>query len=395
MAINGGSTYVDFRLTEEQQALRDAARRFARSELGELARELEANNVAVPLAMRRRYAEMGFLGINVPEAYGGMGLGHLEALLVLEEFAQVSPAVAFPVFESATGPMRTVLYFAGEPLRQRIVPQVVRGDIVVAVSMSEPGAGTALTDLTTRGRVEDDGIVISGQKRWCSGGGHADAYVVYCRLSDAPGAAGIGAVLIEKERKGVSFGRPEVLMGFRGIPSTDIFLDDVRVPRENLIVPAGGFKHLMEAFDLERCGNATMSLGIAAAALEEALAYVQERRQFGRPIVEFQAVQLKLADMAIKVEAARLLIWRAAQNAVDGLPSLADSSIAKCFANEMVREVAALGMQVMGGYGYSTEFRMEQRLRDAYGWGIAGGTIDVQKTNIAAALVGRRFNQRK
>jgi alkylation response protein AidB-like acyl-CoA dehydrogenase len=386
---------VDFRLTEEQQALRDAARRFARSELGELARELEANNVAVPLAMRRRYAEMGFLGINVPEIYGGMGLGHLEALLVLEEFAQVSPAVAFPVFESATGPMRTVLHFAGEPLRRRIVPQVVRGDIVVAVSMSEPGAGTALTDLTTRGRVEDDSIVISGQKRWCSGGGHADAYVVYCRLSDAPGAAGIGAVLVEKERKGVSFGRPEVLMGFRGIPSSDIFLDDVRVPRDNLIVPAGGFKHLMEAFDLERCGNATMSLGIAAAALEEALAYVQDRRQFGRPIVEFQAVQLKLADMAIKVEAARLLIWRAAQNAVDGLPSLADSSIAKCFANEMVREVAALGMQVMGGYGYSTEYRMEQRLRDSYGWGIAGGTIDVQKTNIAAALVGRRFNQRK
>jgi butyryl-CoA dehydrogenase len=337
---------------------------------------------------------MGFLGVNVPEAYGGMGLGHLEALLVLEEFAQVSPAVAFPVFESAAGPVRTVLHFSNEALRQRIVPQVVRGEIVVAVSMSEPGAGTALTDLTTRGRIEAGEIVISGQKRWCSGGGHADAYVVYCRLSDAPGAGGIGAVLVEKERKGVSFGRPEVLMGFRGIPSSDIFLDEVRVPIENLIVPAGGFKQLMEAFDLERCGNATMSLGIAAAALEEALIYVQERHQFGRPIVEFQAVQLKLADMAIRVEAARLLIWRAAQNASSGLPSLADSSMAKCFANEMVRDVTAAGMQVMGGYGYSTEYRMEQRLRDAYGWGIAGGTIDVQKTNIAAALVGRRFNQR-
>jgi alkylation response protein AidB-like acyl-CoA dehydrogenase len=386
---------VDFRLTYEQQALRDAARRFARGELSELARELEAKNEPVPLAMRQRYAEMGFLGVNVPEQYGGLGLGHLEALLVLEEFAQVSPAVAFPVFESATGPMRTVLHFASEPLRRRIVPDVVRGEIVVAVSMSEPGAGTALTDLTTRARSEAEEIVITGQKRWCSGGGHADAYVVYCRLSDAPGAAGIGAVLVEKERRGVSFGRPEVLMGFRGIPSSDIFLDEVRLPLENLIVPAGGFKQLMEAFDLERCGNATMSLGIAAAALEEALAYVQERRQFGRPIVEFQAVQMKLADMAIKVEAARLLIWRAAQNAAHGLPSLADSSIAKCFANEMVREVAALGMQVMGGYGYSTEYRMEQRLRDSYGWGIAGGTIDVQKTNIAAALVGRRFNQRR
>lgn len=385
---------MDFQLTDDQRALQETARRFARSELVDIARELETENEPVSLALRQRYAEMGFLGINIPTAYGGLGLGHIDALLVLEQFAQVSPAVAFPVFESATGPVRTVLHFANEPLRQRILPAVVRGDMVVAVSMSEPNAGTALTDLTTRGRIEGGQITLNGQKRWTSGGGHADAYIVYCRLSDEPGAAGIGAVLVEKERTGLRYGRPELLMGFRGIPSCDIFFDDVRVPVENMIVPAGGFKHLMEAFDLERCGNATMSLGIAAAALEEALAYVQDRQQFGRPIVEFQAIQLKLADMAIKVEAARLLIWRAAQNAANGLPSIADSSIAKCFANEMVREVAAMGMQVMGGYGYSTEYRMEQRLRDAFGWGIAGGAIDVQKTNIAAALVGRRFNQR-
>lgn len=385
---------MDFRLTDDQRALQQAARSFARGELPALARDLEEKNEPVPAAMRRRYAELGFLGINMPEAYGGLGLGHIEALLVLEEFAQVSPAVAFPVFESATGPVRTVLHFASESLRQRILPPVIRGEMVVAVSMSEPAAGTALTDLTTKARIDGDAIVLDGQKRWTSGGGHADAYVVYCRLSDAPGAAGIGAVLVEKDAPGLRFGKPEKLMGFRGIPSCDIFLDNVRVPRDNLIVPAGGFRKLMEAFDLERCGNATMSLGIAAAALEEALAYVQERRQFGKPLVEFQAVQLKLADMAMRVEASRLLIWRAAQNAADGLPSIADASIAKCFANEMVREVAAMGIQVMGGYGYSTEYRMEQRLRDGFGWGIAGGAIDVQKTNIAAALVGRRFSQR-
>ena len=386
---------MNFQLTDDQRALQETARRFARSELPEVARELEAKNEPVSQDLRRRYAEMGFLGINIPTEYGGLGLGHIEALLVLEEFARISPAVAFPVFESATGPVRTVLHFANEALRQRILPAVVRGDIVVAVSMSEPNAGTALTDLTTRARMDGDEIVVSGQKRWTSGGGHADAYVVYSRLSDAPGAAGIGAVLVEKDRSGLRFGQPERLMGFRGIPSCDIFFDEVRVPRENLIVPAGGFRQLMEAFDLERCGNATMSLGIAAAALEEALAYVQDRQQFGRPIVDFQAVQLKLADMAMKVEASRLLIWRAAQNAAAGLPSIADASMAKCFANEMVREVAAMGMQVMGGYGYSTEYRMEQRLRDGFGWGIAGGAIDVQKTNIAAALVGRRFNQRR
>jgi alkylation response protein AidB-like acyl-CoA dehydrogenase len=356
---------VDFRLAGEQRALRDAARRFARGELGELARELEGTNQPVPVAVRRRYGELGFLGVNVPEAYGGMGLGHVEALLVLEQFAQVSPAVAFPVFESATGPVRTILHFAGEPLRRRLVPQVVRGDIVVAVSMSEPNAGTALTDLTTRGRIADGEIVITGQKRWCSGGGHADAYVVYCRLSDAPGAAGIGAVLVEKDRRGVSFGRPELLMGFRGIPSSDIFLDDVRVPLENLIVPAGGFKQLMEAFDLERCGNATMSLGIATAALEEALAYVQERRQFGRPIVDFQAVQLKLADMATGITAARLLTYRAAETEAAGSLDPVLTAMARLQATSVAMQATLESMRIHGGYGYVSEFPVERFYRDA------------------------------
>ena len=385
---------MDFRLNEEQRALQDAARRFARGELLPLALELEEKNEPVPIEWRRRYADLGFLGVNMPEAYGGLGLGALEALIVLEEFARVSPAVAFPVFESATGPVRAVLQFGSESLKTRILPRVISGEAVVAVSMSEPQAGSALTDLTTRAQVGPDSIIISGQKRWCSGGGHADAYVVYSRMSDAPGAAGIGAVLVEKGAPGLRFGQPERLMGFRGIPSSDLFFDDVEVPLDNLIVPAGGFRNLMEAFDLERCGNATMSLSIAAAALDDALAYVQERSQFGKVIIEFQAVQIKLAEMAMKTEAARLLIWRAAQNAAEGFPSALESSIAKCFANEMVRDVAAAGVQLMGGYGYSRENRMEQRLRDGFGWGIAGGTIDIQKINIAASLVGRRFNQR-
>ncbi len=385
---------MDFQLSEEQAELQEAARKFARAETMDLARELEETNTPVPLAMRRRYGEMGFLGVNLPVEHGGMGLGHLEALLVLEQFAMVSVAVAFPIFEALTGPVRTIQHFASDALKAEIIPQVIKGDCVVAVSMSEPEAGTALTDLKTTGRIEGDEIVINGQKRWCSGAGHSDVYIVYCRLSDAPGAKGIGAVLVEKERKGVSFGRPEELMGFRGIPSADIFLDEVRVPAGNMIVPAGGFAQLMQAFSLERCGNATMSLGLAAAALEEATAYAQEREQFGKPIVEFQAIQLKIASMAMKVEAARLLIYRAAVNASQGLPTIFESSVGKCFANEIVREVTADGLQIMGGYGYSKEYGMEQRVRDGFAWGIAGGTTDVQKTNIAAALIGRRFNQR-
>ena len=385
---------MDFNLTEEQSALQEQARTFARNELADVAREIEASNEPISKAWKRRLGEMGFLGINVASAYGGMGLGSLEALLVLEEFAKVHPAVAFPIFESCVGPVKAIERFAPEALRQKVLPAVCKGEKVIAVAMSEPSAGTALTDLTTRGRIDGDSIVISGTKRWSSGGGHADGYLVYCRLSDAPGAKGIGAVFVEKDTPGLSFGSREMLMGFRGIYSADIFLDEVKVPLANLVVPAGGFPKLMEAFDLERCGNATMCLGIAAAALEDTLAYTQERQQFGKPLVDFQAVQLKVAEMAIKVEASRLLIHRAVSRAEGGFPSVADSSIAKCFANEMVREVTGNAMQLMGGYGYSKEYPAEQRFRDAWGWGIAGGAIDIQKVNITAALVGRRFNQR-
>ena len=386
---------MDFKLTSQQVELQQAARDFACGEMGTIARELENNNTPLPREWLKRYAEMGFLGVNVAEELGGLGLGNLEALIILEEFAKISPAVAFPIFESSVGPVRAVEHFANAGLVRSIVPKVCRGEMIVAVAMSEPDAGSALTDLKTRGEISGDTITLNGQKRWCSGGGHADAYVVYARLSDAPGAKGIGAVLVEKDTPGLGFGEAEHLMGFRGIPSADIFLDDVKVPIGNLIVPAdGGFRKLMEAFDLERCGNATMCLAIAQAAFDDTLDYVQDRQQFGKPLVDFQAVQLKLADMAMRLEASRLLIYRAAQNSADGLPSILDSSLAKCFANEMVRDVTGIALQLMGAYGYSKQFPQEQRLRDGWGWGIAGGAIDIQKTNIAAALVGRRFSQR-
>lgn len=386
---------MDFSLSEEQLALRETVRRFAQAELVPLAAELERENRPVPRAMVRRYAEMGLLGINTPEALGGLGLTNLDALIVLEELAKVSSAIAFPVFEACVGPVRAIQHFAPEELKQRIVPQVCAGEMIVAVSMSEPAAGTALTDLTTRGVISNGKVTINGTKRWCSGGGHSDAYLVYTRLSDAPGAKGIGAVLVEKGTPGLSFGQPETLMGFRGVPSADLMFDDCVVPEGNIVVPAGGFAKLMEAFDLERCGNATMALGQASGALEDVLAYVQERQQFGKPLVDFQAVQMKLAEMQIEVEAARLLIWRAAVNSDAGLPSILDSSSAKCFANQIARSVTGNAVQLMGGYGYSTQYPMERRMRDAWGWGIAGGAIDIQKVNIASAMIGRRFDQRR
>jgi alkylation response protein AidB-like acyl-CoA dehydrogenase len=346
---------MPFERTAEQRQLQELAREYVGRELRQVAREIEDRNEPLSRERLRQLGEMGFLGINVDRRLGGQGLSDLDALLVLEEFAKLHPAVAFPVFESCVGPIKAIERFGGETLKARLVPQVCRGESTVAIAMSEPGAGTALTDLTTRIVEREGEWIVNGQKRWCSGGGHAEGYLVYCRFGEIAGANGIGAVYVERDRQGVSFGKRE---------------------------------------HLERCGNATMCLGLAAGALAEAIAYVQERRQFGKPIVEFQAVQLKLAEMAMQVEASRLMIHRAVTAADAEFPSVLMSSMAKCFANETARDVCGKAVQLMGGYGYSKAFAAEQRLRDAWGWGIAGGTIDIQKVNIASALIGRRFRQR-
>jgi len=386
---------MDFSLSEEQRALQETVRRFAQAELPDVAKIVEETDEPPSRDVVKTFADMGLLGVNLPAQYGGQGLSHLDAVLVLEEVAKISIAVAFPVFEASFGPTLAIAHFAPEDLRQRIIPKVCSGNMMIAVSMSEPNAGSALTDLATRAAIDGDEVVINGQKRWCSGASHADAYVVYCRMSDEPGAKGIGAVLVEDGTPGFTFGKRERHMGFRGVASADMYFDNVRVPAGNVIVPAGGFRKLMEAFDLERCGNTTMSLACAQSAFDYVLDYTQERQQFGKSLVDFQAVQIQIAEMKMKLDAARLLLYRAVTNAETDLPSVADSSIAKCFANEMCREVTAKAVQLMGGYGYSSEYPVEQKFRDAFGWGIAGGAIDIQKTNITAALVGRRFNQRR
>ncbi len=385
---------MDFKLTTEQRELQETARKFAQNEMPAIAAECERTANPVPDDMRLKMGDMGFLGLNIPSEYGGSDIGKVEALLVLEEFSKISPAVAFPIFEAACGPTQTILYHGPEWMKKEILPKVCSGEMMISVSMSEAEAGTAMTDLKTRGEIKGDKIILNGAKRWCSGAGHAQGYVLYCRLEDKPGAAGIGAVYFEKDMPGVSFGKPEDFMGARGFHNAEIYLDQVEVPIDNIIVPVGKFKNLMSTFNMERLGNSTCSLGVAAGALDYALEYTQARHQFGKPLADFQAVQIRLAEMKVDVEAARLLIHRAAQNAEDGLPSLMDTSVAKCFANEMVRRVVAHGLQVMGAYGYSKEYPMEQKVRDAWLWGIGGGHIDLQKVNIAAELVGRRFSQR-
>ncbi|MGW3480847.1 acyl-CoA dehydrogenase family protein [Rhodococcus indonesiensis] len=379
---------------DELRDIRAAAATVARERYAPKAAQWDLERTAFPHDERRFLGELGYLGISLPEEYGGSGAPLSHALAVIEEFAKVCRPAAFQIFESNTGPAQAIARLGTEHQKKTFLPQIVAGEKTMAVAISEPDAGSAATDITTKAVRTDEGVVVNGMKRWISNGSEADVYLTYCRMGDAPGAKGIGAVLVEADRPGISFGAREKLMGFRGIPSADIFYDDVVVPEENIVAEAGGFRKLFGAFTIERLGNTTMSLAIGQEALDRTITYVQERYQFGKPLVEFQSVQMTLADMVLQVEAARLLRDRAVANITDGLPDPLEVSLAKCTANEMAKRVTDMAIQLHGGNGYTEEFGIERLHRDSHGWALAGGTPTMQRTRIVSELLGRTFDQR-
>jgi alkylation response protein AidB-like acyl-CoA dehydrogenase len=381
-------------LSADQLEIRELARTVARDWYGSKSREWDRARFHFPREERERIAGLGLLALALPQEYGGGGRPLIDALIVLEEFARANPLAGWPIFEACTGPSRVIDLFGTEEQKRILLPPIASGEKLMALSISEPDAGSAATDVATRARVDGEDVVISGAKRWCSGADHADQYLVYVRIGSETGGRGIGAVVVDKESHGLTFGPQEELMGHRGVGSADMFFDDVRVPLNHLIVPEGGFSKLFTAFSIERLGNSTMCLAIAQEALDRTAAYVQERRQFGKPIVEFQTVQDTLARMLVDVEAARLLIYRAAAAAGRGAPRTLEASMAKVFANEMVKSVTDMAIQLHGGYGYAVEYEIERMHRDALGWAIAGGTPAMQRTRIASEFLGRRFNQR-
>ena len=392
---------MNFEFTSEQKMLKEAVREMVEKEIRpnvfewERQAELEGQVQYIPKKLMKKYIDMGLMGICLPEKYGGQGLGVLEAVIAVVEIAKLYPRAALPVFEANMGPSRVIELFGTEAQRQRYLPKICDEGMLISVGMTEPNAGSALTDLTTSAVLSGDHYILNGEKRFVTGGGHSDAYVVYCRLSESLGARGIGGIIVEKGTEGFTFGSQERFMGFSGVPSSDLIFNDCRVPKDNLVIPEGGFKNLMRAFCIERLGNTSMSLGIATGALEESIRYAKERKQYGKFIAEFQAIQLMLADMAMKVDAARMLLYRAAVNAAQEFPSIYESSVAKCYANEIAKEVSDLALQIHGGYGYSKAYPIERMVRDSRGWPVAGGTVQIQRINIASELLGQRFDQRK
>ncbi len=386
---------MDFSLSEEQQLLLETIRKMGeRENFRDLAAKIDAD-ARFPYELVDRFAEMGLLGMSLSTEYGGGGLPSVTAVLSIEELAKYSPVIAMPVFEANVGPVRVIDIFGSEAQKGSIIPKVCEGEYSISVGMTEPNAGSDLTSLATKAEDKGDYYILNGRKMFISGGGEASHYLVYTRFGDIPGYKGIGAVLVEKGAPGLSFGKQEEFMGLRGMPSCDLIFEDVRVPKADVIIEQGDFKKLMLTFDIERCGNAAMCLGIAGGALDEAKRYAQEREAFGRPICEFQAIQFLVADMAMKLDAARLLVYRAAAGSGRGLPSVYEASLGKCFANEMVLEVTNKAMEVFGGYGYSKEFPIERMLRDGRAWGIAGGTVQMLRLTIASVLFGRRFDQKR
>jgi butyryl-CoA dehydrogenase len=384
---------MNFDLTDEQQMLLDTLRKMGQKEnFRKLAIDIDKSG-EFPHQLMDQYAEMGLLGMTLSPEYGGGGRPGIDAVLAIEELAKFSPMIAAPVFESNVGPVRVIDAFGTEDQKKAILPNVCKGKSSVSVCMTEPDAGSDLTSLTTKLSEDGDDYILNGRKQFITGGGYASNYLVYCRFGDTPGYKGIGGVIVEKGTPGFSFGKQEEFMGLRGMPSCDLIFEDVKVPKENVVIKQGEFRNLMTTFDIERCGNSAMCLGVASAAVEEAKMYAIQREAFGRPICEFQDVQFTVVDMAMKLDAARLLVYRAALGAGRGFPSMFESAMGKCFANEMAAEVTDAAMLIFGGYGYSREYPVERMHRDALAWRVAGGTVQMLRITMASILFARRFNQ--
>src|SRR3954464_133477 len=380
---------MDFKLTPEQEQFRDAVLRFARDELADGAIE-RAHAPAYPWDVAKRMAKQGLLGITIPEADGGQGGTLMDAVLAIEAVASACPRSADVVQAGNFGPIRVLAQYGSAEQKKRYLAPLLKGEAVIAVGMTEPQAGSAVTDLQTKATPDKGGYRVSGRKWFVTHSGYAQIVLAYVRF--APGVGGIGSVLIDTKSEGVKRGKASSFMS--GEEWTELHLDEAFVPEENVLLKEGGFKKQIAGFNVERIGNAARSLALGRYAYEAARAWAMQRRQFGRLLCEFQGLQWKFADMKMKLDAAQLLLYRAAANADRGFPSPEETAIAKAYCNQAGFEVANESLQVMGGMGYSQESLVEYCLRRCRGWMIAGGSIEILKNRIAEHIFERSFSQR-
>ncbi len=380
---------MDFTLSEDQRLFADSVQGFAERHLSDGALE-RAQAGTFPWDIARLMAEHGLLGITIPEADGGQGGRLMDAVLAIEQVARVCPRSADVVQFGSFGPIRVLAEYGSDEQKSRILTKLLAGDALIAVAMTEPDAGSAVTDLRTTATPDGEGFRINGSKIFTSHGPEADYFLVYVRFG--PGLGGIGSVLIEKGSDGFSTGQPtRFLSGDEWVP---LFFDDLYVGPENVLLGEGGFKKQIAGFNVERIGNAARSLGLGQFAFETARVHALTREQFGRPLCEFQGLQWKFADMKMQLDAARLLLYRAATNADAGFPDATETAIAKAYCNRAGFDAADEAMQILGGAGYSQDSLVEYCFRRTRGWLIAGGSVEMMKNRIAEAVFERRFPQR-
>jgi alkylation response protein AidB-like acyl-CoA dehydrogenase len=388
---------MQFALTPAQRALQGKARELARGPIAARAAETDRteeypwDNVAL-------LTEAGFFGMTIPTAHGGRGASHLDAVLVIEEMAKCCGITGRIVVEANMGAVGAIMKYGSEPQKRLAAEMVLSGD-KPAICITEPGAGSAASEMITRADRHGNGFVLNGRKHWITGGGVSRLHLVFARVFDERGnEEGIGGfIAIRDHTKGLRIGAREPAMGLRGIPETEIVFEDMALPADALVLPPRGlrrgFADLMNAYNGQRIGAATVALGIADGAYELALAYSQEREQFGRPICEFQGVQWMLADMATQIAAARMLIYNAATCPEDGFPDVTEAAQAKIFASEMAIKVTNDALQVFGAAGYSRNRPLERMVRDARMFTIGGGTTQILRTVVASRLLGRKLPQ--
>ena len=378
---------MQFSLTEEQSAVQRTAHDFATNEVLPKAAEIDREH-RHPAELVKRMAELGFLGIAVPEQYGGSGFDHISYVLAMEEISRAcaSTGVIMSVMNSLV--CDPIYRFGSEEQKQEWLIPLASGKLLGCFALSEPEAGSDAAAQKTVAVREGDSWIINGTKNWITNGPVADVCVLFTMNDQAAGHKGITAFILPMKTKGVRTGPPDDKLGIRGSKSSQIYLDDVRLPHSAVLGEVGGgFKVAMSTLDGGRIGIAAQAIGIARAALEDSLAYAQQRRTFGKAIAQHQAIQFKLADMATELDAARLLALRAAWLKDNKKPYGKEAAMAKLYASDIANKAAREGIQIFGGNGYVTEFPVERHFRDAKITEIYEGTSEIQRLVIAGHLM--------
>ncbi|WP_136796291.1 MULTISPECIES: acyl-CoA dehydrogenase [Desulfosediminicola] len=377
-----------FELTEEQALIRSMVREFAEKEVAPSAGERDENERFDRELMFDRLAELGLTGIVFPEEYGGAGADYISYAIAVEELSRVCASTGVTLSAHLSLGANPIFLFGSEQQKQKYLAPLASGEKMGAFGLTEPGAGSDAGGTKTVASLDGEEWVINGSKIFITNGGDADTYVVFARTDkEAEKHHGISAFIIEKGTPGFSFGKKEQKMGIRSSPTLELVFEDCRIPRENLLGEEGqGFRVAMKTLDGGRIGIASQALGIAQGALDAAVDYARERKQFNSSIASFQGIQFQLADMATQVESARLLVYNAAYRASNGLGYSQQSAMAKLMASETAMKVSTQAVQIFGGYGYTREFPVERMMRDAKITEIYEGTSEVQRIVIGSAL---------